>query len=224
MTDYNTCPHCGQRNRIEETNCTYCQQSLQLPAEGAIEIWRLGTIREGFIGILAKALSDALDVPCVVQPAFIDERPSLRPKWNGVSANVFLRQTLSRHRKGSIAALGITEKNIVPSARYNFLFGYAYLGLPAATASIHPLDLDKPDERLLAERLAKIALHELGHSFGLDHHAYDDDVDCLMVGDEAVDCTAEVDSGKLRFCEKCDRVIRRKITAARRIATPISPK
>ncbi len=209
MKDSNTCPHCQTRNRINQTRCTYCRQVLVLPADGAISIWRLGPVREGLLGILARAISDVLEIPCVIQPAFIDERPSLRPGWRGISANVFLRQTHARCRKREIAALGITEKNIVPSASYNFLFGLAYLGHPAATASIHPLDLDNPPEPLLAERLVKIALHELGHSFGLDHHTYEEGIDCLMVGDTEVDCTEEVDSGNIQFCEECSASIRK---------------
>jgi predicted Zn-dependent protease len=97
----------------------------------------------------------------------------------------------------------------VPSASYNFLFGYAYLGLPAATASIHPLALDSPPEKLLAERLAKIVLHELGHAFGLDHHDYEEEIDCLMVGDAKVDCTELVDSGGIHFCASCYSAIRK---------------
>lgn len=208
MKDSNTCPHCLQRNRIEDIVCTYCHQALLLPAGGAITIWRLGPVRNGLIGILARAITDSLGIPCVIQPAFIDARPSIRPRWRGISANVLLRQTLSRHRKGEAVALGITEKNIVPSAKYNFLFGYAYLGRPAATASIHPLVSDEPSEALLAERLAKIALHELGHCFGLDHHSYEEEINCLMVGDAEVDCTGEVDLGDIRFCGKCNAAIR----------------
>jgi len=144
VKDTNTCPHCRQRNRIEDSICNNCNQQIVLPAEGAITIWRLGTVREGLIGILARVLQDAFHLPCAIQPAFMAERPSLCPDWNGISANVFLKQTLARHRKKEAAVLGITEKNIVPSASYNFLFGNAYLGLPAATASIHPLADDKP--------------------------------------------------------------------------------
>jgi len=133
----------------------------------------------------------------------MDERPSLRPDWKGISSNVFLRQTHDRCKKREVAALGITERNIVPSASYNFLFGFAYLGLPAATASIHPLVQDDPTKEILIERLAKITLHELGHTFGLDHHSYEEDEGCLMVGDETVDCLEGVDSGNFRFCEAC---------------------
>ena len=211
MKDTNICPHCRQRNRLEDAQCSYCAQTIVLPSQGAVALWRLGPVREGLIGILARIVSDALHVPCVIQPAFLDERPSLRPTWNGISANVFLRQTHDRSQKGEVASLGITEKNIVPSASYNFLFGYAYLGLPAATASIHPLAQDNPSEHLLAERLVKIALHELGHSFGLDHHEYEEEIDCLMVGDAEVDCTETVDQGNIRFCSHCLNTVRRKL-------------
>ena len=211
MRDTNTCPYCRQRNDIADVFCSYCHQPIILPADGAITIWRLGAVREGLIGILARTVSEAFQVPCVIQPAFVDERPSLRPDWQGISANVFLKQTLNRNRKKEVAALGITEKNIVPSASYNFLFGYAYLGLPAATASIHPLALDSPPEKLLAERLAKIALHELGHTLGLDHHEYEEEIDCLMVGDADFDCTESVDSGGINFCASCNSAIRRKL-------------
>lgn len=213
MNDSNTCPHCRQRNRIEALVCSYCFQEIVLPAKGAITIWRLGNIRDGLIGILARGITDALHVPCVIQPASMDERPSLRPDWRGISATTFLNQVLRRHRKLQVGGIGITEENIVPSARYNFLFGLAYLGLPAATASIHPLVLDDPSEALLAERLVKIALHELGHSFGLDHHTYEEEIDCLMVGDETVDCTEGVDSGNIQFCKSCAAVIQKRLRA-----------
>jgi len=77
VKDTNTCPHCRQRNRIEDTRCNYCNQQILLPAEA-----------------------------------------------------------------------------------------------------------------LLAKRIAKVALHELGHSFGLDHQDYEEEIDCLMVGDASAEFAA----------------------------------
>ncbi len=94
----------------------------------------------------------------VIQPTYLDERASSRSEWKGLSAGVFLAQVYRRHRKGTFVNLGMTAQNIVPSRRYNFLFGYAYLGLPAATISLHPLSQDTPDSELLIERAVKIAM------------------------------------------------------------------
>ena len=92
-----------------------------------------------------------------------------------------------------------------------YLFRYAVMGLPAATASIHPLTLENPVETLLAGRLAKIALHELGHSLGLDHHSYEEGVDCVMIGDATVDCTETVDYGGILFCNDCASDLRKNL-------------
>ncbi len=207
MKDSNICPSCSGKNPLETQRCGHCGRPLVLPAHGAVSLWRLGPVRSGIMECLARQISAALHVPCVIQPAFLDERSSIRTNWRGVSANVFLRQVLSRSSGREVAGLGITEKNIVPSSSYNFLFGYAYLGLPAATASIHPLAGDNPPDDLLLARLTKIALHELGHTFGLLDHSYRAGRDCLMLGDVDVDTIEEVDMGRDEFCEKCRRVI-----------------
>ena len=207
MTDWNICPSCSGKNPLETQRCGKCSRPIVLPAHGAISLWQLGTIRSGIMECLAKEISSALRIPCVNQPALLDEQSSIRKNWRGVSANVFLRQILSRSKPQEVAGLGITEKNIVPSKSYNFLFGYAYLGLPAATASIHPLAHDNPPDDLLLARLTKIALHELGHTFGLLDHSYRAGRDCMMLGDVEVDTIEEVDIGRNEFCEKCRRVI-----------------
>jgi predicted Zn-dependent protease len=64
---------------------------------------------------------------------------------------------------------------------------------------------------LLPEHQAKIALHELGHSLGLDHHSYKEDVDCVMIGDATMDCTETVDDGGIVFCNDCASGLRKKL-------------
>jgi hypothetical protein len=39
---------------------------------------------------------------------------------------------------------------------------------------------DNPATPLLVKRAATIAIHEIGHNCGLDHHGYDEGIACVM--------------------------------------------
>jgi len=165
-------------------------------------------------------------VPVIIQPAYLDERPAHREGWKGISSIAFLNQVLRRHQKNVVACLGITEYNIVPSKSYNFLFGQAYLGVPAAVVSLHPLEPDQHTVEKIAERAAKIAIHELGHTFGLDHHEYEENSDCVMTGDEELDCVEGIDEGTAEFCTKCAAIVRKRLRSGESLdpVHGISPK
>ena len=201
--DWNVCEHCNLYIPIHEHRCPNCEQPMITDSRCKISIWRLGEIRDGVLGHLANGLKRAFGADVVIQPAFLDERLSERPHWRGISSTVFLNQVHRRHKPETFICLGVTEKNIVPDANYNFLFGYAYMGLPASVVSLHPLAVDEPSSDRLLQRLLLIATHEIGHNLGLDHHAYDDRVDCVMVGDAEVDSLETVDSGTSDFCPEC---------------------
>ena len=74
-------------------------------------------------------------------------------------------------------------------------------------------------KRLSVTRAVKIALHEIGHTFGLDHHSYEDGVDCLMIGDAEVDSVETVDSRGGRFCADCAAVVARRLALRRTSST-----
>ena len=169
----------------------------------------MGSVDKKVLQILARGLEDSFGIGVVIQPSLLNEKPSLRPEWNGISATVFLNQVHRRHQKKTFVNLGVTERNIVPDARHNFLFGYAYMGLPAAVVSLHPLSDDHPSPPKLAARLLRIAVHEIGHTLGLNHHEYDEGIDCVMIGDEEMDCLASVDQGSAKFCVKCRKLIQK---------------
>jgi archaemetzincin len=99
-----------------------------------------------------------------------------------------------------IALLGITEADLyVPVL--TFVFGEAQMPGRAALVSMHRLREEyyglPPNPALLAERLLKEALHELGHTQGLRHCQ---DWRCVMVSSHAVE---KLDVKEAEFCAAC---------------------
>jgi archaemetzincin len=78
-----------------------------------------------------------------------------------------------------------------------FVFGEAQLGGRAAVVSTHRLQDPAGDPRVLAERLAKEAVHELGHALGLVHCAAQA---CAMSRSASVH---EVDRKRSELCVDC---------------------
>jgi archaemetzincin len=97
---------------------------------------------------------------------------------------------------GAGKVLGITDQDLfIPILTY--VFGEAQLGGEAAVVSMARLGGGAEEGRtLLVERLAKEAVHEVGHAFGLVHcgHAH-----CVMSRSPAV---REVDE-KAGLCADC---------------------
>jgi len=94
--------------------------------------------------------------------------------------------------------LAVTDRDLfIPILTY--VFGEAQLGGRAAVVSIARLveDVELFGPELLVERLAKEAVHELGHAFGLLH--CDTDA-CVMGRSPAV---REVDAKRAELCEEC---------------------
>jgi archaemetzincin len=86
-----------------------------------------------------------------------------------------------------------------------FVFGEAQLAGNCAVVSLHRLREEvyglPPNPPLLAERLRKEAIHELGHTFGLRHC---DDWRCVMTSSHSVEW---LDVKTADFCPACRKVI-----------------
>jgi predicted Zn-dependent protease len=214
-TDTNICPACDMPSPRDVRLCTTCGTPLVLTSKGAVAVWRLGEVRPDVLEGVVRIIGKSLLLPVVVQPAFLDSRPSRRAEWRGASATAFLNQVDRRTDRGTVFSLGITEENIVPGAAWNFLFGYAYLGQPSCVITLHQMSSDSPKARDLVRRAAIIAIHEMGHNCGLDHHGYDEDIACVMTADTELDCLERLDEGTCRFCHACQLVVDRKLARHR---------
>ena len=103
--------------------------------------------------------------------------------------------------------LGITDRDLfIPILTY--VFGEAQLGGRAALVSTARLveDVELLGPQLLVERLAKEAVHEVGHAYGLVHC---DTERCVMGRSPAV---REVDAKSSALCREC----RAKLEGSRR--------
>jgi archaemetzincin len=82
-----------------------------------------------------------------------------------------------------------------------FVFGEAQIGGPCGVVSIHRLRQEfyglPPDLDLLRQRLAKEAVHEIGHTLDLTHC---EDYQCAMAPSHAVEW---IDLKESALCESC---------------------
>lgn len=125
------------------------------------------------------------------------ERPSEaydpgRKQWSSTRILAWLARSGPPGR-----VLGVTDVDLfIPIL--TFVFGEAQLGGRAAVVSTaRLLDGAVRDERLLLERLAKEAVHELGHALGLVHCALPE---CAMSRSASV---RDVDQKRGALCRDC---------------------
>ena len=147
---------------------------------------------------LSAALARRLRVSCHVQDSVLEiafAEDALRGQYysSGILAS------LPAQAAGRVA-LVITEADLyVPVL--TFVFGEAQLGGPRAIVSTHRLREEfygqAGDETKLSARLAKEALHELGHTQGLRHC---DNWRCAMASSHAVE---RLDLKEAQYCRNC---------------------
>lgn len=109
--------------------------------------------------------------------------------------------------------LGIVDIDIFRSS-LNFVFGEAECPGKTALISLCRLKPEfykrKPDEDLLLERTTKEAVHELGHTFGLQHCL---NPFCVMYFSNSI---FETDRKQSLFCNKCTTNLRNLTSEPRR--------
>lgn len=148
--------------------------------------------------VLAAALARTFGIGCHIEDEWLDARFAFDAARNQYYSTAILRALKPRPDS---RILGVASVDLfVPVL--TFVFGEAQLEGGAALVSYYRL-LEPGRPQLLPERLAKEAVHELGHTFGLRHcHNWE----CVMSSSHSVE---RLDIKSPHFCDACRRLITR---------------
>ena len=160
----------------------------------------VGRVERGNLELLAQGLASRLGAACSISPAELDGEAAYNPVRGQYHSTEILKKLLQVPHAQSWRVLGVTELDLyIPIL--TFVFGEAQLRNSGALVSTHRLRPEfygmPKDPRLLQERLLKEAIHELGHTLGLQHCP---DYLCVMSASHSVE---RIDLKQAEFCRAC---------------------
>lgn len=175
-----------------------------LPAKNKILIQPLNDISDSAISYLKKRITEIYKAEVAVlktRPLPANAYYAPRKRYTADTILVFLKSFLPNT---TYYVLGVTGKDIATKKGNNLHWGIMGLGYNPGNACVisdYRLSKYPQTEMQLNERLLKVALHELGHNFGLPHcpNEY-----CLLTDAQGKDKL----NNETGFCSKCTAYLR----------------
>lgn len=169
-----------------------------------IFVWWIGEreVERDLVDHVSRHLARAFDRPVLLWHGPDRPRHAFDPRRRQHASGTILRWLGETGPKDG-KVLGVTDRDLfIPILTY--VFGEAQLGGTAAVVSTARLveDVELFGRQLLLERIAKEAVHEVGHAFGLVHCGT---AECVMSRSPAV---REVDEKTTHLCGECKARLR----------------
>jgi archaemetzincin len=152
-----------------------------------LQLLPIGNVDDGLLKDLRPVLEEIFRIPCTIFDARLDPEFALHGERQQYHSSQILQRMQSFLFNDSWRVLGIADVDLyIPIL--TFVFGEAQMGGPAAVISAYRLRQEfyglPPDKEVLCQRVAKEAVHELGHTLNLAHC---DDYRCAMAPSHAVE-------------------------------------
>ena len=165
-----------------------------------VHLLPVGHLDGGLLHELGPAIAETFHAPCEVLPLRLDPEFAFHAERQQYHSSEILQEMFKRLSGESWRVLGVTAVDLyIPIL--TFVFGEAQMGGPCALVSLHRLRQDfyglPADPGVLADRLLKESIHEIGHTLNLVHC---EDYDCVMAPSHAVEW---IDLKQSRLCENC---------------------
>lgn len=166
----------------------------------AIALVRIGEVDPALLVGLRRELQALLRVNVSVLAETLDPAELFHHERRQYHSTGLLARMNGRFAPSAWRLVGITAEDLyIPIL--TFVFGEAQMGGPCAVVSYHRLRQEfyglPPDPALVAERLLKETVHELGHTFDLAHC---EDYRCVMAPSHTVEW---IDIKNAVFCDDC---------------------
>lgn len=149
---------------------------------------------------LRRGLEDSLRVSCILLPQRLDPASAFHAERQQYHSTQILGMMPAFLQNGCWRILGVTSLDLYMPI-LTFVFGEAQLAGQCSLVSWRRLTQEfyglPPDGEVLAERLLKEAVHELGHTLGLTHCQ---DYGCVMAASHSVEW---IDLKGSAFCPGC---------------------
>ncbi len=169
--------------------------------KGLIAVKPLGRVGEDVLRVVTDSIQGILRLPVDLlspEPLPPEAFMELRNQYNAMT----IIKYLSNNRSGkTLKILGVTNEDLC-NPILTYVFGEAYLNGAAAVLSCYRLHRGVNDDfvprETFLERVVKVALHEIGHTFNLPHcHSGR----CVM---RASNTLQELDDKLNYLCDYCE--------------------
>jgi len=160
----------------------------------------IGTVDDAWVEVVKQSLEEYHEVSVEILPPI--EHPSSayylpRKRYRADSLIAFLKRNASTDFD---KVIGITAQDISTTKGEHKDWGIFGLGYcPGKSCVVSTFRLKKNGEAKLKERLTKVAIHELGHTFGIPHCTVSNT--CVMA--DAKGSMKQVDGEKNEMCASC---------------------
>lgn len=189
-------------------NLMGCQQSINNQTVVALQPYN--TFSELQMEMISHAINEVYGVSTVTLPSLKHSESSfINVKYSRYRADIILKEQKKTLNNSIDYILGLTHHDISttkkengkvksPSEKYKDwgIMGLAYC--PGRSGIVSSYRLKHTNKDVYFSRIKKVAVHELGHNFGLPHCP---DVQCVMT--DAVERVSTIDNAKLALCTSC---------------------
>ena len=169
---------------------------LAIQPLGSVPAARVEVVRNGLAKVFGREVT------------ILPEKPMPKAAWYAPRSRYRAEKLLDELASGTDTkprlVLGLTAKDISTTKGEHEdwgIFGLGEVGGRVCVVSTYRLSARGADEKLLRERLVKVAIHEAGHVMGLEHCP---NPGCVMRDAEASIATVDAESDG--FCDSCKAV------------------